>query len=370
MVASRRSTFRRAGSFTLLALAACFTPSSDPATGSKRSAIQGGAADEASRFAVAVLDASNDTCSGTLIAPNLILTARHCIASDTGGSFVDCAADDFLAPKPASSFRVSTAASAKFADAPYKVTKILVPNDAAFCGNDIAILFLDKNVPASEAKPATPALDPAATSTYGTAITAIGYGTSAPGGADDGTRRRRDGVPITCLPDDAASCDPADFQMTPTELATGDGLCEGDSGSGAFVTSSVEAGAPTVIGVLSRASDDGAKCIDAIYTRTDRFADFLVVSATQAAKAGGYPLPSWAGGSDAGTTPDEDDAGVSPTGGDPAPKGDADVPTGAAPIEDGCAVGSMGRTGCSRDTFSVAILGAALLAIRRRRSRR
>ena len=44
-------------------------------------------------------------------------------------------------------------------------------------------------VPEAEAKQATPALDPN-NADYGSSITAIGYGTTEPGGNDDGSRRR------------------------------------------------------------------------------------------------------------------------------------------------------------------------------------
>src|SRR5262245_50714515 len=45
--------------------------------GTSRSAIQGGVLDTKSSFAVAIR-LERGLCSGTLIAPNLVLTARHC----------------------------------------------------------------------------------------------------------------------------------------------------------------------------------------------------------------------------------------------------------------------------------------------------
>lgn len=352
----------------LVAVAACAATTDDApdATRTTTAAIQGGNADAADTFVVSVLDSSNDTCTGTLIAPNLVLTARHCISKDSGTSFVDCAADEFTETKAASLYRVSTDEEPSFSASPYHVTKILVPKDAKFCGNDIALLLLDKLVPKTEATPATPALDPNNAS-YGTTFTAIGYGTTEPGGNDDGARRRRNGIPILCQPNDGSDCDPADYEMTPAEIAAGNGLCEGDSGSGAFVTSTMTSGSPKVVGVLSRASDDGTDCTDAIYTRTDAFSQLIIEAAALAADAGGYNLPAWAGGStakpdaaiadDAATSTEPDESTTEPTTTDPAPA--------APPADTGCSVGPT-RSAGSGALWAASAL-AWVLACRRRR---
>src|SRR4051812_103624 len=68
----------------------CGTSAKDPVRAEKSahaaSAIQGGQVDTTSSFAIALI--SGGLCSGTLIAPNLVITARHCVetAPDENGS--------------------------------------------------------------------------------------------------------------------------------------------------------------------------------------------------------------------------------------------------------------------------------------------
>jgi hypothetical protein len=325
---------------------------------------------------VAVLDDQNSVCSGTLIAPNLVLTARHCVASDDGGSAVDCASDHFLAPNAASTLRVSLSAVADYDSAGFNVTKVIVPTSTLFCGNDLALLVLDKVVPASLATPATPAIDPPLTdrAKFGSTLTAIGYGTTAPGANDDGTRRKRANIAIQCIPGDATlGCDPADYDMTAAELGAGNGLCEGDSGSGAFEPSSLAAGKPIVIGVLSRASEDNGKCADSVYGRTDTAGPLLVSAAKDAAKMGGYTAPTWADPTGS-TTPDAgapiEDAG--PSGEEPSaePAADAAPPTNDATTTTtpSCAAAPK-RSHDAGVAYGTLLAVAGLVASRRRRTR-
>jgi hypothetical protein len=361
-----------------LAIAACGDRTAvrdeDARTSRRADAIQGGVPDTSSVFAVAVLDDKGDVCSGTLIAPNLVLTARHCVAPDNGGATVDCVNDRFSPPAAPSTLRVSIDPDAAFETAAFHAAKVVVPTETAFCGHDVALIILAESVPAAVATPATPAIDPPLTDrvTYGSKLTAIGYGISSPTATDDGTRRKRTNIPIVCIPGDATlGCDPADFDMTVTELSAGNGLCSGDSGSGAYVPSSLVAGAtPIVIGVLSRAVDAAGECTDAIYGRTDSIAALLVSTAKDAAAAGGYAPPTWADptspGPDAGASDGSVPAGEDPAAGDPD-GGAASAASARASGTSGC---SAARVAPSSSLLTVVVAACAVLVSRLRRRRR
>jgi len=160
---------------------------------------------------------------------------------------------------------------------------------------------------------------------YSTAETAIGYGLTSPALQPDtsGLRRIRQNIPIVCIPKDPKSfldCYSIDPEyakiVAENEFVVGDGTCEGDSGSSAFAQSSMTAGAPISLGVLSRggADDAGTQCQGGIYTRLDKWRDLLVSTVKTAAQKGGYALPAWTApiASDAGT--DASDASAADLG--------------------------------------------------------
>ena len=135
---------------------------------------------------------------------------------------------------------------------------------------------------------------------WGTSDTAIGYGADTTGVAGAGVRRIREDVGMVCIPNDPDFVDccantTAAGPMAYAEFASGDGLCEGDSGSSAFDQKSFDEGTWASFGVLSRGgvSADGMTCTGSIYTRFDAWASLIVETAVQAATEGGYAPPSW-----------------------------------------------------------------------------
>jgi hypothetical protein len=181
------------------------------------------------------------------------------------------------------------------------------------CGNDIALMILDRNIELPQY--VEPTIDPPMTdhSVYATTVTAIGYGISTPldeAGVTAGTRRIKENIPLYCIPNDTtfANCfsDPMASQvLSADEFVSGDAsTCEGDSGSGAYDQPSFDRGQWVAFGVLSRGavSQDGKTCVQPVYSRFDAWGPLLIQAATEAATMGGYSAPVWAGGSGPVTT--------------------------------------------------------------------
>ena len=308
-------------------------------TSSASSAIQSTpstSVDPTDAFAVAVIERTplgKLVCSGVLLAPNLVATARHCVAAVQPASVpIDCATSTFGAPVLAGDLSVTTDADVTPTSDLVGITEVIVPTGpdrVKVCGNDIALLVLDRNV--SLPRYVLPAIDPPLTdhAAYGTRVAAIGYGIDAPidtTGQSAGVRRIERNVALLCIPGDKTFLDcfsdpNAPALLTASEFVSGDASsCEGDSGSGAFDQAAFDQGRPVGLGVLSRGSvsADLTTCIQPIYTRFDAWASLLVDAAHRAASAGGYAPPAWA-----------DAIGVSPRpdagGGRPAPPPDASM---------------------------------------------
>lgn len=250
-------------------------------------------------------DGLNGLCSATLIAPNLLLSARHCVAENEGEDVV-CGRTTFGATSEPANLLFSNEVTPDLDSRWYSAEAVLVPDESLeFCGNDIALVRLSEPVPERVATPLPPRLDEAPRAFE--AYVAVGYGASDTDGAiaEYGTRRFRDDLRIECR---GAECE---SEVLDNEFAGLEGGCRGDSGGPALD----ELG--RVIGTLSRGS--GA-CEFPVYTNVFAFGAWLVEEAERASSQGSTALPGWAGGepereNDAGTPELPRDAALPAEGG-------------------------------------------------------
>ncbi len=228
-------------------------------------------------------------CSGALLAPNMVLTAHHCVSMvQNGANGVDCSLSSFAVPDVVTNFYVSTQEFLSMNLTDYHtVREIVVPPDSTnstFCGVDQAILILSDNVAATEAVPLVPRVDSeiAAKDTY----SAIGFGITSASATDSGTRRRLDNLLVDCV-GSACSAIVGDAISTEHEWLGDHGTCEGDSGGPALDDDN------RVVGVTSRG---GADCTTPIYGDVYSWADWIKQTATLAAQLGDYAAPLWVTG--------------------------------------------------------------------------
>jgi MYXO-CTERM domain-containing protein len=243
---------------TLLAVtsSACAPPAADEIA-ARPSAIVGGTT--AANAAIVKL---NVGCTATVLAPNLLLTARHCVAELPAGSFF---CDEFGAgaappgtdgePPPAPQFGAlkdpasilieangsSTDPTPPAAPSSPHGSRILVPDETSRCQTDIALVVLEPAIDDPVTAPIR--LDGAAGVHVGEAITEVGWGLT-----DDGDHP-------SALQEHAASVlgvGPVPATSTASAIwkgffTVGGGLCYGDSGGPGLSASGAVVGVASFI---------------------------------------------------------------------------------------------------------------------------
>jgi MYXO-CTERM domain-containing protein len=225
-------------------------------SGNAELAVIGGVPSPAERDAVIFIRVDKDSgtfsdCSGTLIAPDVVLTAKHCVAAVQRDDFQCTGSGDLVATGDAGVFGATFAPETisiyvgreRAAEPSARAKKVFAAETTQACRDDVALIVLDQGITGV----AFPAVRRQRSTRVGEKVLLTGYGPDSTV-EDQGRREVRD-VRIADVgkdTDDIAATTPSRSFVVP-----GNTVCFGDSGGPAFAS---DTGA--LVGVYSRKTGD------------------------------------------------------------------------------------------------------------------
>jgi hypothetical protein len=267
--------------------AACSDSIGESDAAGLRAAIVNGEISDETDDAVVKVEASPEggdasACTGTMIAPNLVVTALHCVAYYTGGRF-RCNADGTLTSTEPKAGELGALASPEqiriltgVTPSPEPIAvgaRVFGTGATEICRNDFAVVLLDRDLDL----PVVP-LRLERSVRRAQSMRVVGYG-STEEGMSDVVRRYRAGVTVTDVGPDAFG--QATTSAAPRTFVLSEGACFGDSGGPAF---SEETGALVGVYSLSVGTTCTTQGVRNIYTKLSPFKSLV----DQAFAAAGY----------------------------------------------------------------------------------
>ncbi len=368
---NRRPSFR-GGLWAIACVTSCGDPTVEDVEFARvESAIAGGHVDQEEVWPSVVLlrtpmPTSTQSCTGTLVAPNLVLTALHCVAPLRDADFT-CNSDGTVTQNKPGAGELATPVAANLVEVrvgleavhqePAARGKVLITTKSLnICHNDLALVILDKDLdlPVSRLRLDTQM-------TLGEPLTIVGYGMTSVSG-DEVTRRYIENIRVQDIGLDTGGSPGSG--APPRTIVVGASACKGDSGGPAFAHID---DVPAIAGVDSIVVGTcGSSISRSIFTRLAPFKK-LVLSAFEEA---GHP--AWLEGQVApGVEPETPDSGRAETT-DEETSDEAETPARPQRLKTGCSVTALTRAGSATPrsgTFGIALFLGALVLLRRKTAR-
>lgn len=313
--------------------AGCGQPDPDEALGSVAQPMIDGAPSDATYAGVVFVHTQQSdqdalTCTGTLVAPNLVVTALHCVTSASLGKF-SCRADGSMSAAsvqdgtlgplvPPANVKIYTGSPVDYSAPAAIGARLFGTGSTQGCQGDLALVQLDRDLDA----PVSPIrIDKMAA--WKEDVNVVGYGETN----EDALAGQRLVRAVNVIDVGPSSTTEPTRTAPPRTFVVGAGPCKGDSGGPAF---DAETGALLGVFSLNTADDCNLVGIRNIYTSLSPFSKVITDAFTA---AGAEPVLE--AGSEI----------------DPAPKTSAKADAGCAfspprSTHSSLAIGLLGLLGC------------------------